>query len=592
MKKLLVASLAISALMALPAMAFAAVTNGSFENGTVPGVFTTLGAVNNTDITGWSVDTGSVDYIGTYWTASEGARSVDMNGNETASISQTLATVVGATYDVSFDLSGNPDSGPSLKVLRVSATGAAPQDFTYDTGAKGNDKSDMKWEGNTYSFVATGISTTLTFASQIAGAFGPVLDNVAISDNLLCEAPASQALVSDTTTTAVGDTTIPVAFIHSEWTASIPGATWIWKTGATASDEVVAFEKSFIVTGTVLSAVLDIASDNSYKVFIDNVEVAADPSEDNFHLGTQDTHNLIANVTPGVHTLRIEVKNWGAFDATSNPAGLLYKFEVQTQVCVVPASVSGYKFFDMNGNGVWNAGEPGLSGWTFNLAGPTAGSQVTGAGGAYSFTNLIAGAYTLSETLQAGWTQTTPNPAFALVAGEDKTNVNIGNSCFVSTGGKSKGFWTNKNGEATMKDGPDGAAPELAMLSALNLRNANGTNFDTASYSTYKTWNTNANATNMAYMLSAQLSAVALSVEATLTNGGAMIVAPELIPYPVSGISALGLISINDLMTAANTELGANGNTTSPHASRAYQEALKNVLDRVANGQNIQVCAL
>jgi hypothetical protein len=95
-------------------------------------------------------------------------------------------------------------------------------------------------------------------------------------------------------------------------------------------DEVVAFERSFTVSGTVLSATLDIASDNSYKVFIDGVEVAADANSNNFQLATQDTHNLTANVTPGTHTLRIEVKNIGSFNASSNPAGLLYKFEIIT----------------------------------------------------------------------------------------------------------------------------------------------------------------------------------------------------------------------------------------------------------------------
>ena len=95
----------------------------------------------------------------------------------------------------------------------------------------------------------------------------------------------------------------------------------------------MAFERNFTVVGAVLSAQLDIATDNSYKVFIDGVEVGADASAINFTLATQDVYNLTAAVTPGTHTLRVEVKNHGTFNASSNPAGLLYKLVVESEKC-------------------------------------------------------------------------------------------------------------------------------------------------------------------------------------------------------------------------------------------------------------------
>ena len=149
-----------------------------------------------------------------------------------------------------------------------------------------------------------------------------------------CEQKAVE-IVSDTTNLVEGDgNAINVAIIHPAWTASIPGADWIWKTSATANNEIVAFEKDFTVEGaTVLSATLDIATDNSYEVFIDDVLVASDPAENNFQLATQDTHDLLADVTTGAHTLRVEVKNIGTYNAESNPAGLLYKFVVESECC-------------------------------------------------------------------------------------------------------------------------------------------------------------------------------------------------------------------------------------------------------------------
>lgn len=164
-------------------IASAQVTNGSFEAGDDPGSFTTL-IPGDTDITDWAVTAGSVDYIGTYWQAAAGTRSVDMNGTEAGAISQTFPTVIGAKYDVTFYMSGNPDGGPALKEMAVGATGVAAQNYTYDTSVEANTKADMKWSSRTYSFLATGASTILTFESLVDGAYGPALDNIMIVETL------------------------------------------------------------------------------------------------------------------------------------------------------------------------------------------------------------------------------------------------------------------------------------------------------------------------------------------------------------------------------------------------------------------------
>ncbi len=256
-----------------------------------------------------------------------------------------------------------------------------------------------------------------------------------------------------------------------------------------------------------------------------------------------------------------------------------------------PASVSGYKFYDINSNQVWDAGEPGLSGFTFNLAGPTAGSQATGLGGLYNFSNLSTGSYVLSETAQAGWTQTTLNPTFDLALGENKTNVNIGNSCLtVVAGGNGLGFWTNKNGQTLVN------TADLAALAGLNLQNANGTDFNPTTYPQLKSWLSGAKATNMAYMLSAQLAALVLSDRENLDTS-VQIVVPSLVQYgdtfgePLFGkINSLGVITVADLISAADASLLANPNTTSPNPQRAYQEALKNAVEKVAGGTAVQLC--
>ena len=78
------------------------------------------------------------------------------------------------------------------------------------------------------------------------------------------------------------------------------------------------------------------------------------------------------------------------------------------------------KFNDLDADGVKDAGEPGLAGWTITAyadanangirdAGENtvAATQVTGAGGTYSL-SLNPGRYVVCETQQAGWTQSFP----------------------------------------------------------------------------------------------------------------------------------------------------------------------------------------
>ena len=158
------------------------ISNGSFEAAKInPGNFTELQA-GDASIDNWIVGRGTVDYIGPYWTASDGTRSVDLNGTSQGSIYQTLSTVIGKTYYIKFDMSGNPrcDGMPAVKSLRVTAGNAST---TYTFNVTGNSLNSMGWQTKDFEFVAISSSTLLNFESQIPLSFcGPVIDNVIISD--------------------------------------------------------------------------------------------------------------------------------------------------------------------------------------------------------------------------------------------------------------------------------------------------------------------------------------------------------------------------------------------------------------------------
>lgn len=176
MKKLIVA---LACMVALPAAANAApFVNGSFETGTAPGSFTTLPS-GSTAINGWTVGGNSVDYIGSYWNAQSGSRSIDLSGNGLGSISQTFDTVLGQLYQVIFFLGANGDGPPPVKSISVSASGNATGNYSVlSTTTPPN----VNYTQFSYAFTAGGPSTTLTFAATGPGSpYGAALDSVSVT---------------------------------------------------------------------------------------------------------------------------------------------------------------------------------------------------------------------------------------------------------------------------------------------------------------------------------------------------------------------------------------------------------------------------
>jgi hypothetical protein len=235
------------------------------------------------------------------------------------------------------------------------------------------------------------------------------------------------------------------------------------------------------------------------------------------------------------------------------------------------AELTVVKFFDANANGKWDFGEPLLDDWYFTIDGALYSTPFD--------ETVDPGTYLVDELMpnQPGWVAsgitvvgtsnyTVTNTTEVEVTLQDKDAVTIyfGNYCLHPSGGLTLGFWSNKNGQKLV------GADDLALLVSLNLRKANGDNFDPNSYSQFRTWILAADATNMAYMLSAQLAAMELNVFNGVVDGNAF-----YIPYGGT---------INELMIEANTALGVDGHTIAGDPNRGYQQTLKNYLDALNNG--------
>jgi len=126
------------------------------------------------------------------------------------------------------------------------------------------------------------------------------------------------------------------------------------------------------------------------------------------------------------------------------------------------ATISGLKFNDVNGNGVRDAGEAGLSGVTIRVidAAGAVRTATTDATGAFSFTGLPAGAYVVSEVVPTGFVQTAPAAPGTftrnLTAGQTEANLLFGNRAAVGlvTGTK----FNDVNGNGVRDAGEPGLA--------------------------------------------------------------------------------------------------------------------------------------
>jgi len=150
--------------------------NGSFE----------ADAASSYDVTnpptGWVVTDGDIDVVSDAALATDGNQIVDLTGFNPGTIEQTVETIAGVTYTLSFDYGANLDSGGTEATFAAEVfdgtTQIVSQDFTASQQAL--------IEGS-ITFVATSDSTTIQFrqVATSAPAEGNWLDNIALVGTLV-----------------------------------------------------------------------------------------------------------------------------------------------------------------------------------------------------------------------------------------------------------------------------------------------------------------------------------------------------------------------------------------------------------------------
>jgi hypothetical protein len=327
----------------------------------------------------------------------------------------TSGTVSGDTIDFLANYTATPDAVTPQTVMHVVGT-IAPNGTMSGT-----------WADN-YA------------GGQRGGTFRTVLGSAVVLNQ--CDTNSVISIVSDTQTKDITDNhnAVALTFVHPGWTASIPGATWIWATDPVESptsdvDLTKKFTREFTISGTPQSGTLEIAADNRYTVSVNGDKLPVVQSGNNFQLGTQDSYDVTPYLVNGANRIEIAVTNLEVGedpDPAVNPAGLLYKLTYSKRDCApaIPMSISGVKYNDLNRNGKKDIGEPGLGSWVVRLMhGNTLLSTTTDANGNYIFSDLAPGVYVVRETHQTGWKRRSQNPKLILLsAGSVVTGVTFGNS--------------------------------------------------------------------------------------------------------------------------------------------------------------------
>ncbi len=306
-----------------------------------------------------------------------------------------------STFVNLFTVPGNTNSIPAVPSVVIPTTGHTSIGFALKSGStvfatqytlnSGNEDHAVVYSpvAGTYAVAFEDI-TPLGSADKDYNDLVAEIKIVSCTHGNQCQ-PTSGSVVSDTTVTNTTDTAPAVLLTptHPAWTASIPGASWIWATNPVVAptndaDLTKVFTKTFTIPGTPTAGNLMIAADNNYSVKVNGNVVPVVFDQNNFQAETQDTYNVLPFLINGVNTIEVTATNWEIgqdADPSANPAGVMFKLD-----------------------------------WSSNCGGGNNGNTPTSIVTLHKFidgehaTAQSAGTTTFSVTTQASWVDGDPTP--------------------------------------------------------------------------------------------------------------------------------------------------------------------------------------
>jgi len=166
----------------------------------VNGSFETYGGSGNSNIgaglTGWTIgNAGGIDIVFStgivpyYWKAADGNVSLSLAYFGPDSVTQTVTTTPGKSYQLTFSMAAEIYGGPATRTMNVLWNNSVVSSPSFQYTGQGPEY--MGWTEFSLNVVGTG-TDTLRFLATSAGPYGPTLDNVSL---VLVPEPAAAGLI-------------------------------------------------------------------------------------------------------------------------------------------------------------------------------------------------------------------------------------------------------------------------------------------------------------------------------------------------------------------------------------------------------------
>jgi subtilisin family serine protease len=193
------------------------------------------------------------------------------------------------------------------------------------------------------------------------------------------------------------------------------------------------------VAALVLAEDPDLTYAEVKEIILDNVDPNQDLDEITVSGGRLNAEKALKGLkVPGTHTVELK----------SGESKTDINFGNQE---IIPGSISGSKWKDLNDNGQWDKGEEGLKGWTIYIDENKNGEldkgekyDITDENGDYKLSDIDAGTYHIGEVIKDGWEQTSPgtSPQVEFEADfSDEGNGDLDGFTIDNTGGTNDGLW-------------------------------------------------------------------------------------------------------------------------------------------------------
>ena len=228
------------------------------------------------------------------------------------------------------------------------------------------------------------------------------------------------------------------------------------------------------------------------------------------------------------------------------------------------SDVTGSVFKDLDRDGVRDANEVGLAGWTVSLVSDAGElTTLTDASGNYRFTNVAAGDYDVELDVKTGYCATNPASKEIVVCScADKAVGQFAVACTpLPCNAKPSCFWKSKTGCDKFRG--------FSLLPCLQLVNNCGQRTAPGNRDHFQSFFRGSSSWNMANQLSCELLAMHCNVASGYVHPDCVIKDP-----------CLGTMTVGQLIQKAVQSLACHPYTMLGHWQRQYQTNLKNCLER------------